>query len=95
MPPLTLKDIQNSPLNRPSESVGVEDIRDVIAGKQPTETQGMKVHIDIRSYDKSGNTMSISADVFTQEDLAAVHEKYREFMPRDDRSILQKLMGRE
>jgi hypothetical protein len=45
-------------------------------------SQTMKLHIDIRSYDRYGGVFQLEGDICNQEDLAAVHERFKDHMPR-------------
>ena len=82
---LHMTDIINSPLNKPQENVSAKSVLTLMQhGETPAEdlAQGMKLHIDIRSYDKHGGVFQLEADVFNQADLAAIHERFKDHMPR-------------
>lgn len=42
----------------------------------------MKLHINIQSYGKNGNAFHLEGDVFSQDDLAAIHDRFKDYMPR-------------
>lgn len=42
----------------------------------------MKLHINIQSYGKNGDAFTLEGDVFSQDDLAAIHDRFRDYMPR-------------
>ena len=42
----------------------------------------MKLHINIQSYGKNGDAFHLEGDVFSQDDLAAIHDRFKDYMPR-------------
>lgn len=52
----------------------------------------MKLHINIQSYGKNGDEFHLEGDVFSQDDLAAIHDRFRDYMPR--RSWWNTITGR-
>ena len=54
-------------------------------GIKPDKTSnsnGMKIHIEISSYGKNGDTFHLEGDIYNQDDLTAIHERFKEHMPR-------------
>ncbi len=42
----------------------------------------MKLHISISSYGRNSDAFTLEGDVYNQDDLAAVHERFKAHMPR-------------
>jgi hypothetical protein len=84
MQKLHMDDIINSPLNKPQENVSAKVVLGMMnGGTPPIEPKAtMKLHIDIRSYDKQGGVFQLEGDVYNQDDLAAIHERFKAHMPR-------------
>ena len=57
---LHMTDIINSPLNKPQENVSAKSVLTLMQHGEAQEenAQSMKLHIDIRSYDKHGGGSS-------------------------------------
>lgn len=54
-----------------------------INGAQKTPAAStMKLHINIQSYGKNGDAFHLEGDVFSQDDLAAIHDRFKDYMPR-------------
>lgn len=47
-----------------------------------TIAPAMKLHIDIHAYGKNGDAFHLEGDVFSQDDLAAIHDRFKDYMPR-------------
>ena len=55
--------------------------RPAIPQKTPAASN-MKLHINIQSYGKNGDAFTLEGDVFSQDDLAAIHDRFKDYMPR-------------
>lgn len=86
---ILLKDIQNSTVNKESVEVSAQQFMKALNGEkspvpvpEPAAVGTMKIHIEIERTTKRGNSLSISADIHNQSDLAVFHETYKGYLPR-------------
>lgn len=77
MPPIPLKEILNSTVNKKQEEANAKDFKNILNPTVP----GMAVHIELSRTDAAGE-IAITADITTQEDLAGFVEKCGKYMPR-------------
>jgi urocanate hydratase len=88
-PVILLKDIQNSTVNKESVEVSAQQFMKALNGEkspapapEPAAVGTMKVHIEIERTARNGDSLSVTADIDNQSDLAAFHETYRGYLPR-------------
>ena len=94
--PIPLNDILNSQVNKEREEVSSKTFMEALNGKkkvdlqvpdfvprEPAQNPGtMKIHIEIERTARNGDSLSVTADIDNQSDLAAFHETYRGYLPR-------------
>lgn len=67
------------------QRAATDAIRYLATDTTPQKTpaaNNMKLHINIQSYGKNGDEFHLEGDVFSQDDLAAIHDRFKDYMPR-------------
>ena len=82
-PTINLKEILNSPFNKPREEISSRDVTPYIDLSNADMKKGtMRVHIEIDHNRGGADALFVEADIDNPHDLKAFNEQYGKYMPR-------------